>query len=1624
MNLIKLTLTTFLMTLLIACGGGSPDKDTETPSLGSEDTTTSEDGTTGGDDGTTGGTNLIEDIRFGSGSGDEFKNKSINFEKGYSLLGTTQFITVSVIDPNNDSSIVAQNYTYKFSSACADETPPKSSFLTDTIVNASGTAKVSYTNDSCLADTITVSLINPDGTEKAQIVSSVEVSVPKLGSGSGIGFVEGKISGNVSLIDTKSTILSLNAVDRHLSAINEKISSDDGENYIVKWESTCTDSTFTPSSQKLTSDIKTTYNASSCTADTVTASLYTEKDLTTAIDTANVAISIGSEAAIVETPALGAGIGASFKANQLALAAEYVLVGSRLDFTVNSVATDASNALTKNNYQYKFESSCAGDASFESEVVASSTGQVSNTYFNHNCTAVNTLTVSLFAADADVNADPALDTISVVVDAVEPKLGSGTGAAFLAGKITGEVNLVDVTSTILSLNVIDPSITAVNSAINSADYVVKWTSSCAASSFSVPEQTLTTGIETRYDANTCAPTDTVTASLYSRKDLATAIDTANVAISIGAEAVIVETPALGAGIGASFKANQLALAAEYVLVGSRLDFTVNSVATDASNALTKNNYQYKFESSCAGDASFASDVIASSTGQVSNTYFNHNCSAVNTLTVSLFAADADVNAATALDTINVVVDAVEPKLGSGTGAAFLAGKITGEVNLVDTTSTLLNLNVIDPSITAVNSAISSSDYVVKWTSSCAGSSFSVPEQTLTTGIETRYDANACAPTPATATATDTVTASLYSRKDLTNTAIATATATISISETLAETPVLGTGVGANFKTGELDLGAAYLLVGSRLEVTVQAVDSDADNAPTQNNYQYQFSATCTDSGTNSFASDVIISSAAEVTNTYFNHNCKGDNNLTVELFAVDDLARATVLTTATATLNVVMPKLGSGSGSTFEEGKISGEANLVDVTSTMLSMNAVNPVDVNSVISSADYLVKWESSCGSFSIDSQLLSTPQVETKYEASTCAGSDTVIARLYSSEDPTAEITSISVDIDVTVYNPVLGYDNSGTFELGSLDLELASLSAGGTSNVNVSIVDAGNANTVIIDKSYGVQFSSDCSSETTPLASFSAEDNLVITKKGQIQIAYKAEGCSGNDPITAKLYAVIAGAVDFSKVLATATSTFEVKDAEFGAIAFVSNSEDYLTFTGIANSLLQSTSEVTFKVTDNFGNSIKDADVTFTLSAGTASSTSSLSVSSGKTDENGEVSTTVNAGTSHGVLSVVATIEIEVPNPAFDSSIAVDSVSNPETITESRSTSSLPISVSTGIAVQSNFSLSADKFSVDAFYKDGEVVNITARLGDRYGNPVPAGTIVNFTAESGAVTPQCVVGGDGSCPAIWISQGTRSGNYPTNTAGTKNDEYLPEAPIANPPVFSVESGVKGFTTITAYSTGEAGFLDENANGVFDRVGTTDEPFEVYGEVYRDDNYDDAYEPNEEEFFEFVSDGSYTPKPTLPADQYYLGPLCNVAASNHGHCASNMYVTQSIRIVQSDGQSPYSASFYKKNGTGGFDQLTSADTFNVTTDGKLYVLVTDTNGNIPAAGVKISFAAEKYKAIEPRTVKAAERPYILEEGFPLNRGLLHSFTIREDTGAGPTDLEVTIPGGEGIVILKITN
>jgi hypothetical protein len=52
---------------------------------------------------------------------------------------------------------------------------------------------------------------------------------------------------------------------------------------------------------------------------------------------------------------------------------------------------------------------------------------------------------------------------------------------------------------------------------------------------------------------------------------------------------------------------------------------------------------------------------------------------------------------------------------------------------------------------------------------------------------------------------------------------------------------------------------------------------------------------------------------------------------------------------------------------------------------------------------------------------------------------------------------------------------------------------------------------------------------------------------------------------------------------------------------------------------------------------------------------------------------------------------------------------------------------------------------DEFNLEAQDYDGEVANITVRLSDSFGNPVPDNTVVSFTAEGGQIQSSCTTSG---------------------------------------------------------------------------------------------------------------------------------------------------------------------------------------------------------------------------------------------------------------------------------------
>lgn len=492
---------------------------------------------------------------------------------------------------------------------------------------------------------------------------------------------------------------------------------------------------------------------------------------------------------------------------------------------------------------------------------------------------------------------------------------------------------------------------------------------------------------------------------------------------------------------------------------------------------------------------------------------------------------------------------------------------------------------------------------------------------------------------------------------------------------------------------------------------------------------------------------------------------------------------------------------------------------------------------------------------------------------------------------------------VSTSIVVEKPRLGTGVGGDFKSGVLDLSLSQISAGGSVRVKANIVDIDNKNAKVISQRYSIEFSSNCASGASPKAEFS--EGKIETSSGDVSVTYVAKGCVGEDTISASLFN------SEEELLHVATGKVNVAAAEVGSINFVETAASALAIQKMSNPVLPTNTTVTFKVVDKFGDPIADKEVSFSLQ--NDSGGVELARDNNVTNSEGEVRATVNSGTAHGAFVVNAT------------TLATDNKTE-------ISTSSQPISVTTGVARQDRISLSASTYNPASYNVDGVEVEITVRASDVFGNYVPTGTIINFTTESGGMPGTCAITEEGGCTVTWRSSGTRPGHYDSGL-GLVNDE-------------------KGMTTIMAYTLGEAGFTDSNANNVFD-IG---EPFISYAEPFRDDNWDQNYDVNAEMFVDTNFDKEYSSAPIS-----YQGTLCSEDAKASGHCASLMHVRDQIRIVQTYDSNPVIRIFECSGSS-----CTPNDNYALATPaakGDFYVVLQDQNGNMAPAGTTLTVTGDGY-------------------------------------------------------------
>lgn len=398
----------------------------------------------------------------------------------------------------------------------------------------------------------------------------------------------------------------------------------------------------------------------------------------------------------------------------------------------------------------------------------------------------------------------------------------------------------------------------------------------------------------------------------------------------------------------------------------------------------------------------------------------------------------------------------------------------------------------------------------------------------------------------------------------------------------------------------------------------------------------------------------------------------------------------------------------------------------------------------------------------------------------------GGDSPLLNSGNSSSSSSSVSSGSID---TTSPAFIGFGFDSSFADGRIGVSIgsATLSPGGSTNLTVNIVSS---TKTLASSPIQITFNSPCIASgeaklSTPTGGTSS--NVVSSNFGEATITYTANGCSGNDQITAT--AVIKG------LQANARATLSIASDTVLAVKAIDTALSQISLKGAGG---QETAVVSFLVSGSTGAPIKNIVVDFSLSTqsgGASLGGLALVNASATSDKNGVVSTTVQAG--NVATSVVVTAR------ARDTNIA---------------TQSKKLIVSTGIPDQDSFTLGADNPFPSGWNRSGVESIFTVRLADAFNNPVSDGTAVSFTTEGGAINDACTTKG-GACSVTWRSQNPRPiRNSPDNSL----DRLLCVNPgglsyVANYSVCAKERA--GRVTVRSDAIGNESFIDTNGNGLYD-------------------------------------------------------------------------------------------------------------------------------------------------------------------------------------------------------------
>jgi hypothetical protein len=505
--------------------------------------------------------------------------------------------------------------------------------------------------------------------------------------------------------------------------------------------------------------------------------------------------------------------------------------------------------------------------------------------------------------------------------------------------------------------------------------------------------------------------------------------------------------------------------------------------------------------------------------------------------------------------------------------------------------------------------------------------------------------------------------------------------------------------------------------------------------------------------------------------------------------------------------------------------------------------------------------------------------------------------------------------------------MGMGTGGSFQPGMIAVQTTSLSAGGSTSLQVVLQKSDGT---LYTQPATITFSSPCAAQ-----GLSSVGQPVTTSTGIASATYTASGCSGSDVITATS---TVGSASLS-----ATGTVTVAASTIGSIVFESATPSNIALKGTGDTARPESSTLVFRVLDATGGPRSGATVTFTPN--TTVGGLSIGPLTAQSGTDGRVSTVVNAGTVATSVRVTAAITSVTPNIATQSS---------------------QLTVTTGIPDQDSFSLAVKCTNVEALHIDGVQVPVTARLADRFNNPVPDGTAVTLTTAGGNIIPQCltttITGANaesGVCTVNWTSANPRPAN--------------------------------GRVALLATAIGEESFNDANGNGTFDNGET----FTDISEPYLDVNNNGAYDAGEP-IYDFNNNSTRD-----GPDSLFNGVLCS---DTTGRCDATKKTTgigaRNV-IVMSDSV-PLSEPA---------DGSTLAPTIATTGTQTYFITIKDVNDNpMPAltkiepsvVGTGLALSPSTGQVTIPCTPTKTQYPFTIVS------------TAASATGDGTLSLKVTTPGG----------